>query len=333
MLKLIFIFLFFIYCIYAHEIPSNLKAFDLDPDSQRMVTVSSKNGNSQCVFTFNTVECSKLSAKPIQRKVVKPKPTKPKKKVSMQTKESYLNIKNNLASGCTQLDKGYWTYKVCFGGEITQYHAQDVYILGKYPGSPFLKDTSLSTTYGSGQYCEPQQVDRQTKLNFFCTETLRIIDVSEPSQCHYEIDIGHPRLCGPSSPFPKGRVIEHVSHTSGGGSNPTVRMTKDPFLLSMETIPSSSGSSLVHECSLKSTLHDLKQSPSVCFSSFSLEIKHSSDVSSSSSSSLSFVAHSSFLERVPSSSISKQASSISSSSSFRGSPLEFLSISLKDDRQ
>nr|CAB3263207.1 uncharacterized protein LOC104266204 [Phallusia mammillata] len=120
---------------------------------------------------------------------------------------------------CLKKVKGWWTYELCFGKTVKQYHSDDgithgdAIDLGNFESdfdwsdeqrikrSPF-KQHKLqkyhSQSYVNGTKCDIHSHHRETEVRFYCDEsaTVAYIDrVDEPSTCSYIIIVKTDLLC------------------------------------------------------------------------------------------------------------------------------------------
>jgi hypothetical protein len=136
-----------------------------------------------------------------------------------------------LSGDCLYMIEGWWTYKVCFGDEILQYHSErevdkegttdaqgnkavkvtetivQSYRLGKYASmaeNPVsLMDLGswdenyIRTTYEDGELCDLSGKPRKTELRVFCDpqDAGSVTDVTEVGTCSYVVDIKTPIMC------------------------------------------------------------------------------------------------------------------------------------------
>ena len=94
-----------------------------------------------------------------------------------------------------------------------------------------------------------------------CGVSKGISSIIEPSECHYEMTVVHPALCGPGSPF----------EVFSGQMNNEIKSSDDHYYMAIEK---SVGGNYV--CTVNVILREMKEKADVCFSKFALEISSSS---------------------------------------------------------
>ncbi|CAG9463827.1 unnamed protein product [Pedinophyceae sp. YPF-701] len=123
-----------------------------------------------------------------------------------------------LVGNCLHRTEGWWTYEVCHGQHVAQYHEENghrvqEFTLGRSPGPPNVRvvrsdriagvDTDgvdmVTVEYSRGDMCDITRLPRRTAVVFHCAgdaASATIIEsVSEPSTCNYEIRVATPLLC------------------------------------------------------------------------------------------------------------------------------------------
>ncbi|RMX47348.1 hypothetical protein pdam_00012582 [Pocillopora damicornis] len=123
---------------------------------------------------------------------------------------------------CLYNNKGWWTYEVCFGKGIYQYHmeankvvgdkislgvfsnetdwSQEKIILRKEkpkPGKSSVAKKYHSQYYVNGTQCDLTGKERETQIKIFCDEDRAdfVVRVDEPSSCSYVITVHTNKLC------------------------------------------------------------------------------------------------------------------------------------------
>jgi len=104
----------------------------------------------------------------------------------------------NLREKCLEKDKGTFNYKVCFFRVVQQNtdSAKNV-SLGRWMGWDF-SSSSPRARFDRGEPCGNAK-RRKTTVSFVCGSRPSISDVSEPETCVYEVQVGHPGACDPST--------------------------------------------------------------------------------------------------------------------------------------
>eukprot|EP01080_Neovahlkampfia_damariscottae_P000780 gene780-9030_t len=221
---LLLVFIAEILCAYEPT-----KSFSLSKNLvNRKATVTL--GNVVCDFKFSTQECSE-------------------KKIETKKSTDYASYLSKLQI------QGYWEYRICIGDKTRQFHQNDEYLLGKYNMAKDYKDTQV---YDDGQKCPSGA--RQTKVRYMCGVSKGISSIIEPSECHYEMTVVHPSLCGAGSPF----------EVFSGQINSEIKSTDDHYFMSLEK---SVGGNYV--CTVNIILREMKEKADVCFSKFALQISSS----------------------------------------------------------
>ncbi|OQR99061.1 hypothetical protein ACHHYP_07348 [Achlya hypogyna] len=127
---------------------------------------------------------------------------------------------------CIKRTEGWWTYEVCFGDKISQYHREQTgeitaeFSLGRWSSAAndalqsnhqamlteFMDGThdkeqpAYEEVYDSGTPCDAVDRTRSTRLLMFCpllkSQPAYIISVQETSTCTYTIKVATPSVCG-----------------------------------------------------------------------------------------------------------------------------------------
>lgn len=126
--------------------------------------------------------------------------------------EPEINIASLIAplheSPCLVRTKDWWTYQVCFGRDVTQYHVEndkpsgEIMSLGVFNTDRETSgDKSLSyypELYTNGSKCDLTGRGRESELRFVCNEKAPrefIGDIFEPKSCEYTIVIHTDKIC------------------------------------------------------------------------------------------------------------------------------------------
>lgn len=142
------------------------------------------------------------------------------------------NVLDSIPEWCAYRVEGWWTYEVCYGKKVRQYHLDSKngnevssdFLLGRYSeslGDLILKDVNSNSSDWSGadssdvyvaDICEegdvcdledvggPVGMKRRVEVRYYCGASLRpmLVDVKEPRSCHYIFDVRIASLCSVS---------------------------------------------------------------------------------------------------------------------------------------
>lgn len=114
---------------------------------------------------------------------------------------------------CIERTRGYWTFEVCPGAEVRQFHQyvkgvdrHGTLSLGRCKAA-LLAPTGTETFVG-GDVCQPSERPREATVSYSCGGGgNRIISVQEPEPCRYEIAVQLAIVCAPP-PAPPVDVID-----------------------------------------------------------------------------------------------------------------------------
>jgi len=128
-----------------------------------------------------------------------------------------------LSGICIRKTLGYWKYELCFDNKITQSHGRDSFLLGTFSGMD-----GSHQLYDEGTRCEalPGNKGRESRVEFVCDSSLRLISVEEVSTCSYKIYASTPFVCGHPEFLQSTRTI---AGESGGGAQ--AGPPRDPWFL------------------------------------------------------------------------------------------------------
>ncbi|KAG1714384.1 Protein OS-9 [Nymphon striatum] len=135
------------------------------------------------------------------------------------------------SSSCLTKVRDWWTYRFCFGEEITQFHFEEgkgiiepVMSLGRFDSdfdwdnstelSPNRKLRYHSQIYSNGTKCELNGELRQTEVRFICNEqnTHYFAKIDEPSSCQYVAEIHTDMICKhPYTKSPRKKKPKQIS--------------------------------------------------------------------------------------------------------------------------
>jgi hypothetical protein len=144
---------------------------------------------------------------------------------------------------CRELKLGWWSYRWCHEGEITQFHEGEegpVWSLGFYEGESIKEVHKRADEQGpevallyvhsftGGQFCEETKAKRATEVHFYCCGAMVdpvLLSVVEQSTCVYVIRVCYPQPCSdPRAPTTRESVVASTSDatTSGTVAPPSV---------------------------------------------------------------------------------------------------------------
>ncbi|VDD91601.1 unnamed protein product [Enterobius vermicularis] len=164
-------------------------------------------------------------------------PAPPKKKEEKEGSHEQENLPPNtiakiVSAGfytkkCTNREFLWWTYEVCYGSEIKQYHVEAAGTVTSTVSLGFFsKNMEIPTfkpnydrplyfeqQYSNGTLCDLTGKPRRTVVRYFCEQLLAtnevfIDEVDESSTCEYVINVKTGSLCKLSSFLPVGRNQE-----------------------------------------------------------------------------------------------------------------------------
>lgn len=111
-----------------------------------------------------------------------------------------------LRGRCLEKAKGFWTYQVCVGEGVQQFHytsshgvaEQTRARLGFYAAT---LDTVAprSQRYTEGDMCKLNKVPRETTVHYICGQTDQLQRVEEPAPCVYELHATVRAACEPAA--------------------------------------------------------------------------------------------------------------------------------------
>lgn len=137
---------------------------------------------------------------------------------------SSTEIMSTLEDTCYQLSAGWWTYKVCVGSMVRQFHVgqegriETEYSLGEFQPSQGNVLSSgadnrqaIVQSFDNGDTCDLTGVPRKTKVLYECSAdgTVTVRDFREVSTCVYEVVIVTPVVC--THPAFKPVALEHLT--------------------------------------------------------------------------------------------------------------------------
>eukprot|EP00741_Cyanophora_paradoxa_P023508 tig00021589_g22710.t1 len=138
-----------------------------------------------------------------------------------------------LRSACLYRNEGWWTYEVCHGKHVMQFHQEgekriSEYFLGRFnveANVAFEQDESnlvrdptnpyYFQLYDNGTMCEPLKTERRSvEVRFECN-TMRQVNfiksVEEVATCRYVVNVVSPLICAHEAFQSKEELIGHIS--------------------------------------------------------------------------------------------------------------------------
>ncbi|KAJ0406697.1 hypothetical protein ATCC90586_008114 [Pythium insidiosum] len=128
-------------------------------------------------------------------------------------------VRRELEGKCVTAGSGWWTYEVCYGKEVRQFHEEpdgsrpSDWSMGAYvsddrrpeePSSTPLLSSDVVQFFAGGQHCDENGELRNSKVVYTCCATnpksLSIENVEEPSLCSYLLTVCVPALCEARAP-------------------------------------------------------------------------------------------------------------------------------------
>jgi len=183
----------------AHLSPPSIAAVTVPTAGSGSVRVTLPDRQSatgapmaECVFSFETNAGLKKAV------AAEPEPA-----AAASGRVDPATVAAALSGACVSSTSDYWTYELCFGQHLRQFHASDIYMLGRGVAVP----TAGTTTGGppalvmeGGDMCaalNPAK-PRSVKLNLACKRnavTPQLTAISETSTCAYEAQVATNRVC------------------------------------------------------------------------------------------------------------------------------------------
>ena len=129
-----------------------------------------------------------------------------------------------LRGRCLEKAKGFWTYQVCVGEGVQQFHytsshgvaEQTRARLGFYAAALDVV-TPRSQRYTEGDMCKLTKVPRETTVHYTCGQTDQLQRVEEPAPCVYELHATVRAACEPAA--------EALRDGGEPGARPSIRVT------------------------------------------------------------------------------------------------------------
>lgn len=140
------------------------------------------------------------------------------------------SVAASLEGSCVSSSSDYWTYELCFGRSLRQYHGSDMYVLARTQSHTSIKG-GKSLRMDNGDVCtalDPPKA-RSVLLNFACKRSAsspQLTSIVESNTCVYEVQVATSRVCADDT-FP---VVTNDVTRSSQNSGPLDTGSEDWFL-------------------------------------------------------------------------------------------------------
>ena len=179
-------------------------------DDERAATDPDAGG-----FTMTAAErarAEQFKRPPDQRMPPQQQPSKAAERLEDDDAGSYPSGVKPLLSGfCVQTTKGYWSFEVCAGKRVVQFHTAGggndkrthVTSLGSWePPADANGDAdggagALVQRYTRGDMCWPTGGARAATVTFECFRAEKLVKVEEPTPCQYNLVVQARAACAP----------------------------------------------------------------------------------------------------------------------------------------
>ena len=192
---------------FSHFVDPTVAAFPIHPTaSESHIVRLPAPSTTTCTFTYST-------APPTLESDI------PKQRVELSDVLSALSKPGDVRGACSSMNGNGWEFELCTGSGVTQQRGGDRYVLGKQRE---VKDTTIVYTEGDKCVANEYTGMRDITVKVACDPTatfLRVIDITEPRVCRYEMTVAMAAVCGD----------ERFPTQSAGGSNED-RATEDWFM-------------------------------------------------------------------------------------------------------
>mmetsp|Transcript_9803 Transcript_9803/g.17275 ORF Transcript_9803/g.17275 Transcript_9803/m.17275 type:complete len:335 (+) Transcript_9803:31-1035(+) len=174
-----------------------------------------------------------------------------------------------LSAICVRKTVDYWKYELCFDNKITQTHGRDSFLLGTYSGMD-----GAFQLYDEGTLCEalPGERGRESRVEFVCDSTLRLLSVEEVSTCSYKVYVSTPLVCG------HPEFLQNTRSIPGKGAKGNAGPPKDQWFLEVSEMNGGQIMCSVQSLSPRSDLEFMDFELSLSTSDSSLELKSELDL-------------------------------------------------------
>jgi hypothetical protein len=226
----------------------------------------SKGPMAECSFVWTTNE-NGVAEKPVEVAVVE------------KTGPGRVDVREVARAhdgGCITSTADYWTYELCFGKHLKQYHGADVYWLAKMDAGQQLDLASdaMSFNMGKGDMCDALSppAPRSVKVNWACREsatTPHIVSIAETSTCVYALQVASSEVCRDAR-FPV--IANDWVPPNQGASGPLDTGSEDWFLELTELEASDENGEPILMCQAYSLEYRATSVKSLKFARYELKI-------------------------------------------------------------
>lgn len=124
---------------------------------------------------------------------------------------------------CLSTTDGWWSYEICYGQHVTQFHQsagtperEDPSSLGAFVSSSVTGPMSVTQVFESGAICDLTGKPRESLVVYTCQAGSheQITSISEGSPCSYRIQV----RCGRDTPPTPSAPSVPFAHPSGHGT-------------------------------------------------------------------------------------------------------------------
>ena len=169
---------------FSHFTDPTVAAFPIFPTASESHSIRlPAPSTTTCTFTYRTAPPTVDSAVP-------------QRQVKLADVVVTLSKADATRGACSSMSANMWEYELCIVGGVKQRKAGDVYSLGH---TRLVQDTSIFYTDGDQCATNEYKGPRQTTVKLACdptASTLRLIDVTEPQTCRYELTVSTDAVCG-----------------------------------------------------------------------------------------------------------------------------------------
>lgn len=179
----------------SHFLDPSVAAFPIRITEKGQQSVRLANRQATCTFSFQTA--------PMSQKIEHPS--------DFDLQSFYQSIKQ---SDCVSMSAEWWDYDLCFKSKIIQRKNGDNFLLGKDPsiideaGKTVIdsNNAGVALKFVNGADCRSGDYNgpRETVVRFVCDPSIaatalpRLVSITEPQTCRYEMKVATSAVCGDS---------------------------------------------------------------------------------------------------------------------------------------